>query len=957
MKSPCSPRLFVAGFSFLCFVAAAEAAPQKTVFRQDWNDYAGVDEKRLLKNSQTSGAATLFVDGGHGGTPVVYGNDGLVISYLKFADIFGSGAGQIPAGAHILKARLTLTTSIGTDHQSGSWFAPAALTEALPEPLDGVSILESFAQTPGTYRGPDFPDGHILRLDSSFHSTDEPVLRLDQGESSSSDVTETVRHWAEDPERNHGFIIWPLPTGTDGWSYMTSFGGGENGEGRPTLEIDWLPPAEATAQGAATKVFRQGLNDYEGTVSAFLPDTVTPVNATNFATLAARSPLNGATRSAITYIDGVNEAADSPDDQILIQFKDIFGTGEHQIEIKPQLKIARAALRITSGGTGTVDPYATPAVAPNNVRSGSVTYVHRMLVPWYEEDEGGSVFFLTFPEYTGGLGPKEADGEISPSLGFYTGTSNDQTSSVDVTEAVQAWAAGAPNHGFNLQMEGADGWGIFMPGVGDETARPELVVTYYYENDTDGDGLPNEWEAANGTNPNVPDANGDADGDGLLNHEEYALGTKGNAPDTDGDGLSDKVETKKGVWTSASDTGTNPLHPDTDGDGLSDGVENPDLPYVNAAQPGTNPLMADTDGDGFTDQTEVLLNTDPKVAAKAPSFTYDVLLSENFDGVSVHSVYSFLSATNGEFYPDVLDSETVGYGQAAKFTDANDTSTATSSSLAWDHVASDAPAWRLSFDYFMSPDNGAEEVADGIGFGFYRTATYFEEGPVNPATTPRQWEDPRAWGGHVEAVAFGFDIYSGAVEGNTIRMAGPVDTTAGITNVTSPFQLNNGKFNRVVVTAVTSGADTSFSLEITEDASGAAPVTHRLINQALARGFDIRSEKIRLIFGGRTGTRHVTSFVDNVVFEKGALATTPVEPLPPFAITAVIRDGDSVDLTWESSAGATYRVERSTSLATGEWTIIAPSVAGAAGTTTYSDPLATPPASHLFYRVTRLAQP
>ncbi len=49
-----------------------------------------------------------------------------------------------------------------------------------------------------------------------------------------------------------------------------------------------------------------------------------------------------------------------------------------------------------------------------------------------------------------------------------------------------------------------------------------LTVT---TSDTDGDGMPDNWELANGTNPGVNDANGDLDADGMTNLREYWAGT------------------------------------------------------------------------------------------------------------------------------------------------------------------------------------------------------------------------------------------------------------------------------------------------------------------------------------------------------------------------------------------------------------------------------------------------
>ena len=88
--------------------------------------------------------------------------------------------------------------------------------------------------------------------------------------------------------------------------------------------------------------------------------------------------------------------------------------------------------------------------------------------------------------------------------------------------------------------------------------------------DTDGDGIPDDIEVAEGLNPNNPvDALEDADKDGLTNRGEYDYGTQLRNPDTDADGILDGEEVVPG----ADGYVTNPSLPDTDGDGVRDGLE------------------------------------------------------------------------------------------------------------------------------------------------------------------------------------------------------------------------------------------------------------------------------------------------------------------------------------------------------------------------------------------------
>ena len=103
-----------------------------------------------------------------------------------------------------------------------------------------------------------------------------------------------------------------------------------------------------------------------------------------------------------------------------------------------------------------------------------------------------------------------------------------------------------------------------------EAITSSAVITVTLSGDSDGDGIPDDVEIANGLDPNNPaDALEDPDGDGLTNFQELMIyGTDPHNPDTDGDGIPDGVEV-----LGTNGFVTNPLLADTDGDGIPDGVE------------------------------------------------------------------------------------------------------------------------------------------------------------------------------------------------------------------------------------------------------------------------------------------------------------------------------------------------------------------------------------------------
>ena len=193
--------------------------------------------------------------------------------------------------------------------------------------------------------------------------------------------------------------------------------------------------------------------------------------------------------------------------------------------------------------------------------------------------------------------------------------------------------------------------------------------------DTDGDGLPDSVETNTGiytsptdtgTDPNKSDTDSDGIGDGLeitrITGTGITLGTNPNMADSDSDGLPDSVETHTGVWVSPTDTGTDPNKADTDGDGVIDGSETHSGLYASPADTGTDPNRADTDGDGVSDGAET--HTGVYVSA-ANTGTDPHKADTDGDGLpdgTENNTGTWVSATNPGTNPNKADTDGDGYG-------------------------------------------------------------------------------------------------------------------------------------------------------------------------------------------------------------------------------------------------------------------------------------------------------
>lgn len=190
-------------------------------FRQGVDNYTGAVDTRIRENAPDtdfSSVTTVFVD-----ALVSAGDPNAEQVLLRFDNIFGTDAGQIPPGAHIEAAMLDLA-SVGGDAMGdgGQFFA---MLQPWP---DGPLTWNSFTngiQTNG-----------VEAASTPTAVAGNPGLDPDvQGGYLSFELTKDVQDWASGARTNAGWAVLPWVNGGNGWGFNTSEIGTE--KNRPRLRV------------------------------------------------------------------------------------------------------------------------------------------------------------------------------------------------------------------------------------------------------------------------------------------------------------------------------------------------------------------------------------------------------------------------------------------------------------------------------------------------------------------------------------------------------------------------------------------------------------------------------------------------------------------------------------------------------------------------------------------------
>lgn len=462
-----------------------ETAPQTATFRDGLNGYSSTADTFIRQtnvNQNNGSTQDLRWDTEESGanTPQY--------TLIRFDNIFGGGAGQIPPGATVTNATLTYTVG-GDTNAPGN---PAGLHECLVSWDESTVTYANFGGDSGVQS-------------DEYAALSVATLTAPSAASFTVNVTSSLAAWSANPSANLGWIA--IPSGTDGVQVRSSDYTATASQ-RPTLEVTYFISVSCDDDldcddgnpctiddcdnGTCVNTPIPGCCNVAVDCDDGDPCTIdscdngacvnTPVvcppgescNNTNGnceppppATLTFQQGVNGYAGAVDTYVEPANPSTDrsgatplivdlSPLTQTLLRFDNIFGNAPGQIP--PGSTIVSATLTIN----------VTNTTAPGAL-------LHRMIQSWPASS--------TWNSLGAGVQANDVEAVSVPDVTLVNVPLGSQ--SFSVTNSLQAWSsAPATNQGWAwLPPVQDDSLQFSSSEAGTASERPRLSVTFIIPND------------------------------------------------------------------------------------------------------------------------------------------------------------------------------------------------------------------------------------------------------------------------------------------------------------------------------------------------------------------------------------------------------------------------------------------------------------------------------------------
>ena len=435
------------------FAAASVASAGIYTFQDgDANAYDGCAATFILLNTQPppadnrsdtnyGTATTVQTENQSSGGGVTEGKKSALV---RFDDIIGSGAGQVPASAQwVYRAYVTLRTGNAT------WDNSPDINAIYPILKDWAELQATYnsrlTATPWGTPGLGAGDDHGATASDAFAPS---VINTNYN----FDVTPAARDIVQGLTPNYGWIVRDT-TGADGASYHSD--NSSTQAYRPKLTVETMPNPVG---GTDRALFQQGttLNDTTDATYIFKACNGSGTG-TNYGT------------SGSLLVEQQTTPPEDPNQGIkrtLVRFPDAIGSGAGQVPLGATVVSAKLAL------ASTTDPCGGPM------------YVQRMLSDWGEGQATYNDSLTGTPWGAAGMQDGVDYEHIAWPRKHTSGTNC--FNEFDVTAIAQAWADGATNHGVVI-LSATDDGATFLS---DDTARPGDRPILVVDTATPGWGTP-----------------------------------------------------------------------------------------------------------------------------------------------------------------------------------------------------------------------------------------------------------------------------------------------------------------------------------------------------------------------------------------------------------------------------------------------------------------------------------